>query len=91
VYFWCDVLNTRLLGWEERLSGVLLMLFEGRAQALTCTQQAQVCARKAKENGNPQNAVKCLSATRLSACRKTCTYTGNDGRQWPANGDCNAR
>jgi hypothetical protein len=70
-------------------AATLTFAFTGSvAQALTCAQQAQACARKAKENGNPQNVPKCLSAARLGTCRKTCTYIGNDGRQWPAAGDC---
>lgn len=73
------------------LVGLLLICLDVPAHARTCYQQAQTCARLAAERGNPQNAPKCLSAARLATCQKTCTYTGNDGRQFAANGDCNRR
>jgi hypothetical protein len=61
------------------------------AHAITCAQQAQVCARIAKERGQPQYAPKCLASARIAECRKTCVWTGTDGRQFPANGDCKPR
>ena len=70
--------------------GVLFSLLLGvpAAQALTCTQQAQACARKAKEVGKPEYAPKCLSSARVAACRKTCVFSGTNGSTWPASGDC---
>lgn len=75
------------------LAVALPLVFAGSAaQALTCAQQAKICARQAKHVfGKPQNVPKCLSAARLAACRKTCIFTGTDGRQWPASGDCKRR
>jgi hypothetical protein len=61
------------------------------AQALTCAQQAQACARISREVGRPENASRCLSASRIAECSKTCIFTGTDGRTWPASGDCKAR
>jgi hypothetical protein len=61
------------------------------AQALTCAQQAQVCAQIANKNGQPQYAPKCLAATRVAACRRTCVWTGTNGSQYPASGDCKAQ
>jgi hypothetical protein len=42
------------------------------AHALTCAQQAQVCARIAKQKGQPEYAPKCLDAARIAECRRTC-------------------
>jgi hypothetical protein len=72
--------------------GVLLMLpFSVPANALTCAEQAQVCARIAKERGQPQYAPKCLASTRIAECRRNCIWTGTDGRQFPVSGDCKPR
>jgi hypothetical protein len=72
--------------------GVLLTLpFSLPANALTCAEQAQVCARIARERARPQFAPKCLASARIAECRKTCVWTGTDGRQFPASGDCKPR
>jgi hypothetical protein len=61
------------------------------AHALTCMQQAQVCARIAKQKGQPEYAPKCLASARIAACRQTCVWTQTNGSQYPASGDCKAR
>jgi hypothetical protein len=61
------------------------------ANAITCAQQAQVCARIARERGQPQYVPGCLAASRIAQCQRTCVWTGTDGRQFPANGDCKPR
>ena len=72
--------------------GVLLTLLLGLpANALTCAQQAQVCARVAKERGQPQYAPKCLASARIAECRSSCVWTGTDGSQFPVSGDCKPR
>jgi hypothetical protein len=70
---------------------LLTLLLSLPANALTCTQQAQVCARIATERAQPQYAPKCLASARIAECRKTCIWTGTDGRQFPASGDCKPR
>jgi hypothetical protein len=71
---------------------VLLMVPLGLpAHALTCAQQAQACARIAKQKGQPEYAPKCLAAARIAECRSTCVWTGTNGSQYPASGDCKAR
>ena len=72
--------------------GVLsTLLLSVPANAITCAQQAQVCARIARERGQPQYVTGCLAASRIAECRRTCVWTGTDGRQFPANGDCKPR
>jgi hypothetical protein len=61
------------------------------AHALTCAQQAQVCAQIAKQKGQPEYAPKCLASARIAECRSTCVWTGTNGSQYPASGDCKAR
>jgi hypothetical protein len=69
--------------------GVFLTLLLGLpANALTCAQQAEVCARNARERAQPQYVPKCPASARIAECRKTCAWTGTDGRQFPASGDC---
>ncbi len=71
--------------------GALLLALPGLpAHALTCAQQAQVCAKIAKQKGQPEYAPKCLAAARIAECRKTCVWTGTNGSQYPASGDCKA-
>jgi hypothetical protein len=73
------------------LAVVFVMLGVVPAHALTCAQQAQACARIAKERGHPEYSSRCLSGPRIAECRKTCIFTGTDGSTWPASGDCKAR
>jgi len=68
-----------------------LMLLAAPAHALTCAQQAQACANKARQLGQPQYAPKCLAASRVAECRGTCVFIGTDGSKWAASGDCKAR
>ena len=72
--------------------GVLSTLpLSSPANALTCAQQAQVCARVAREKAQPQYALECLASARIAECRRTCIWTGTNGRQFPASGDCKPR
>ena len=73
------------------LATLLIVPPASPAHALTCAQQAQVCAQIAKKNGQPEYAPKCLAAARIATCRKTCVWTGTNGSQYPAGGDCKAR
>ena len=52
------------------------------AHALTCAQQAQVCAGIAKQKSQPEYAPKCLAAARIAECRRTCVWTGTNGSQF---------
>jgi len=61
------------------------------AHALTCAQQAQVCAQIANKSGQPEYAPKCLAPARIAECRRTCVWTGTNGSEYPASGDCKAR
>ena len=61
------------------------------ANAATCAEQAQLCARIARERAQPQYAPKCLASARIAECRKTCVWTGTNGQQFPASGDCKPR
>jgi hypothetical protein len=70
---------------------LLIMALALPAHALTCAQQAQVCARIAKQRGQPEYAPKCLASDRIAACRRSCIWTGTNGSQYPASGDCKAR
>jgi hypothetical protein len=69
---------------------LFLLQLQLPAQALTCSEQAQACARISRERGKPEFASKCLAASRIAACRRTCVFTGTDGRTWSASGDCKA-
>jgi hypothetical protein len=73
------------------LGSLLLVLLSLPAHALTCAQQAQVCARVAKKMGKPEFAPKCLESARIAECRRTCVWTGTNGSQYRASGDCKAR
>ena len=73
------------------VSAGLLALYASSAHALTCAQQAQACAHRAKEKGKDETARKCLAPARIAECQKTCVYTGADGRTWPAGGDCGSQ
>ena len=73
------------------LGPLLLVMLSLPAHALTCAQQAQVCAKVAKRMGKPEFAPKCLESARIAECRRTCVWTGTNGTQYPAKGDCKAR
>lgn len=73
------------------LGPLLIVPFSLPAHALSCAQQAQVCARIAKQKAQPEYAPKCLAADRIAACRRSCVWTGTNGSQYPASGDCKAR
>jgi hypothetical protein len=73
------------------LAALLIVPLSFPAHALTCAQQAQVCARIAKQKGQPEYAPKCLASARIAECRSTCVWTGTNGSQYPASGDCKAR
>ena len=69
--------------------GLFLMLaMSAPANASTCAQQAAACAKIAAGAGKPQFVPKCFASTRLADCRRTCVWTGTDGRQFPVGGDC---
>ena len=72
------------------IGALLIVPFSLPANALTCAQQAQVCAKIAKQNGQPQYVPQCLSSERIAQCRATCIWTGTNGSQFRASGDCKA-
>ena len=58
------------------------VLIASPAQAApTCSEQSKICYRI---GGNPG----CLSKARIAECKRTCIWTGVDGRRWPSEGDC---
>ena len=71
-------------------AALLLAPLTAPAHAITCAQQAQLCAKIAREKGQPQYAPKCLAASRIAACRRTCVWTGTNGSQYRASGDYKA-
>ncbi len=58
-----------------------MLLVSPTEAAPTCAQQSKICYRI---GGNPG----CLDKARIAKCKRTCVWTGTDGKQHPSEGDC---